>query len=204
MTRSCGPIQSSGPNGLATPGPSRARVDARAASGHPRHSQAAPAVRLLPSRRAHPALAAASCSTSGGATSTWTSAKSASHWQQSRCPGAQHRPSANGRTYSSWRGSCERNALSLAAVASRWLLLLLSTAWSCSHLRGLHGAVTAPCPAQAPPFSSELTDAEPDGRRVLSRAGAADHAVTPQAPWTGSGWREHSYGGFGEDTHTSA
>ena len=26
---------------------------------------------------------------------------------------------------------------------------------------------------------------------------ALDHEVTPQAPWTGSGWREHSYGGFG-------
>ncbi len=32
--------------------------------------------------------------------------------------------------------------------------------------------------------------------RVLSRVGAADHTVTPQAPWTGSGWGEHSYGGF--------
>ena len=31
----------------------------------------------------------------------------------------------------------------------------------------------------------------------LSRVGAADHAVTPKAPWTGSGCREHSYGGFG-------
>ena len=26
---------------------------------------------------------------------------------------------------------------------------------------------------------------------------AGDHVVTPQAPWTGSGWREYSYGGFG-------
>jgi hypothetical protein len=25
----------------------------------------------------------------------------------------------------------------------------------------------------------------------------ADHALTPKAPWTGSGWREYSYGGFG-------
>ena len=50
------------------------------------------------------------------------------------------------------------------------------------------------CPAQTPP---NPTAAEPDGRRVLSRVGAADHAVTPQAPWTGSGWREYSYGGFG-------
>ena len=49
--------------------------------------------------------------------------------------------------------------------------------------------------AQTPPPNP--TAAEPDGRRVLSRVGAADHAVTPQAPWTGSGWREYSYGGFG-------
>jgi hypothetical protein len=26
---------------------------------------------------------------------------------------------------------------------------------------------------------------------------------TPEAPWTGSGWREYSYGGFGEATHIS-
>jgi hypothetical protein len=29
------------------------------------------------------------------------------------------------------------------------------------------------------------------------RVGVADHAVTPKAPWTGSGWREYSYSGFG-------
>ena len=45
--------------------------------------------------------------------------------------------------------------------------------------------------------SPEPAAAEPDGRRVLSRGGVADHEVTPQAPLTGSGWREHSYGGFG-------
>jgi hypothetical protein len=28
--------------------------------------------------------------------------------------------------------------------------------------------------------------------------------VTPQAPLTGSGCREHSYGEFGEATHTSS
>jgi hypothetical protein len=55
--------------------------------------------------------------------------------------------------------------------------------------------VTAPCPAQAPP--PDPTAAEPDGRRVLSRGGVADHEVTPQAPLTGSGCREHSYSGFG-------
>ena len=67
---------------------------------------------------------------------------------------------------------------------------------SCSPSpRLLPGAVTAPCPAQAPPPNP--TAAEPDGRRVLSRGGVADHEVTPQAPLTGSGCREHSYGGFG-------
>ena len=59
----------------------------------------------------------------------------------------------------------------------------------------LPGDVTAPCLAQAPPPNPAA--AEPDGRRVLSRGGAADHEVTPQAPLTGSGCREHSYGGFG-------
>ena len=55
--------------------------------------------------------------------------------------------------------------------------------------------MTALCPSQAPPPNP--TAAEPDGRRVLSRVGVADHEVTPKAPWTGSGWREYSYGGFG-------
>jgi hypothetical protein len=57
------------------------------------------------------------------------------------------------------------------------------------------GAPTAPLPVQTPPPNPAA--AGPDGRRVLSRVGAADHAVTPEAPWTGSGWREYSYGGFG-------
>jgi len=54
--------------------------------------------------------------------------------------------------------------------------------------RGTGRAVALPRP---------LPRTRPDGRRVLSRVGAADHAVTPEAPWTGSGWREYSYGGFG-------
>src|SRR6185437_12793429 len=56
---------------------------------------------------------------------------------------------------------------------------------------------TGPRPglSQAPPPNPIA--AEPDGRRVLSRGGAADHEVTPQAPLTGSGCREYSYGGFG-------
>jgi hypothetical protein len=57
------------------------------------------------------------------------------------------------------------------------------------------GAVTAPCRAQTSPPNPIA--AEPYGRRVLSGGGVADHAVTPQAPLTGSGCREHSYGGFG-------
>jgi hypothetical protein len=63
------------------------------------------------------------------------------------------------------------------------------------HLRLVSGDMTAPCPAQTPPPNPIA--AEPDGRRVLSRVGVADHAVTLEAPWTGSGWRGHSYGGFG-------
>ena len=94
-----------------------------------------------------------------------------------------------------WRGSCERYALSAVAAGSRWLMPLLSAAGPIPRLRGLPGDVTAPCPAQTPPPNP--TAAEPDGRRVLSRGGVADHEVTPQAPLTGSGWREYSYGGFG-------
>jgi hypothetical protein len=36
------------------------------------------------------------------------------------------------------------------AAGSRWLLPLLSAAGPVPHLRGLPGAVTAPCPAQRP------------------------------------------------------
>src|SRR6266851_7101149 len=72
---------------------------------------------------------------------------------------------------------------------------LLSAVGPGPHLRGLPGAATAPCSAQTPPPNPIA--AEPYGSRVLSRGGAADHAVTPKAPLTGSGCREHSYGGFG-------
>jgi len=68
-------------------------------------------------------------------------------------------------------------------------------AQSSSPLPGLHWGTDAPLRVQTPPPNP--TAAGPDGRRVLSRVGAADHAVTPKAPWTGSGWREYSYGGFG-------
>ena len=64
------------------------------------------------------------------------------------------------------------------------------------------GAVTALLPCPDPPPNPIA--AEPDGRRVLSWVGVADHEVTLKAPLTGSGCREHSYGGFGrENTHTS-
>jgi hypothetical protein len=70
------------------------------------------------------------------------------------------------------------------------------TPWSSSPSPGLFPA-TRPRPvlSQAPPPNPIA--AVPDGRRVLSRVGVADHTVTPKAPWTGSGWREYSYGGFG-------
>jgi hypothetical protein len=77
----------------------------------------------------------------------------------------------------------------LPSAGHHYALVLVTT------IGPLPGAVTAPCLAQAPPPNP--TAAEPDGRRVLSRGGAADHAVTPQAPLTGSGCREYSYGGFG-------
>ena len=117
-----------------------------------------------------------------------------------RWSGAVARPSVfQAGHIPSWRGSCERYALPPVAAGSRWLLLLLSPLLSAAgpvpHFRGLIGAVTAPCPFQTPPPNP--TAAGPDGRRVLSRGGVADHEVTPQAPLTGSGCREHSYGGFG-------
>ena len=99
----------------------------------------------------------------------------------------------------SWHKSCECYALWLVAADSGWLLLLLSTLLSVAgpgpHLRGLPGPVTAPCPAQAPPPNPIAAD--PDGRRVLSGGGGADHEVTPEAPLTGPGCCGHSYGGFG-------
>jgi hypothetical protein len=119
-----------------------------------------------------------------------------------RCPAAWRRSWQRSRPSAFQAGHipsscepCECYALWLVAADSGWLLLLLSAAGPGPHLRGLPGPVTAPCPAQAPPPNPIA--AEPDGRRVLSRGGEADHAVTPQAPWTGSGCREHSYGGFG-------
>jgi hypothetical protein len=81
------------------------------------------------------------------------------------------------------------------------------TPWSSSPPPGLFPATwprpVLSCPRPPPP---NPIAAEPDGRRVLSRGGVADHEanfaaldheVTPQAPLTGSGCREHSYGGFG-------
>jgi hypothetical protein len=70
------------------------------------------------------------------------------------------------------------------------------TPWCSSPSPGLFPA-TRPRPvlSQTPPPNPIA--AEPDGRRVLSGGGVADHEVTPKAPLTGSGCREHSYGGFG-------
>ena len=57
------------------------------------------------------------------------------------------------------------------------------------------------CLSRPLPRTRLLPDLTADG--FLSRVGAADHAVAPQAPWTGSGWREHSTAGSGEATHNS-
>jgi hypothetical protein len=92
----------------------------------------------------------------------------------SRWDGTVERPSVfQAGHISSWRGSCERYALPPVAAGCHWLLLLLSAAGPVPHFRSLLGAVTAPCPAQTPPPNP--TAAEPDGRRVLSRVGVADH-----------------------------
>ena len=112
----------------------------------------------------------------------------------------------------SWRESRESYALSPVADDSGWPLLLLSAVGSVPHFHGLPAdsvtpwssppspglfPATRPRPvlSQAPPPNPIA--AEPYGRRVLSRGGAAHHAVTPEAPLTGSGCREYSYGGFG-------
>jgi hypothetical protein len=136
----------------------------------------------------------------------------------SRWGGAVERPSAFQVGHiPSWRGSCESYALSPVADDSGWLLLLLSpllsavgpvlhfrglpaddsvTPWSLSPSPGLFPAIwPGPVLSQAPPPNPIA--AEPDGSRVLSGGGGADHEVTPKAPLTGSGCREQSNGGFG-------
>jgi hypothetical protein len=70
------------------------------------------------------------------------------------------------------------------------------TPWPSSPTLGPStGAVTAPCPAQTPPPNPDCCRTL--RQTVLSGVRVADHEVTLKAPWTGSGWREHSYGGFG-------
>jgi len=53
--------------------------------------------------------------------------------------------------------------------------------------------VTAPCSAQTLPRTRLLPNLTADG--LCPGVGVVDHEVTPKAPWTGSGWREYSYGG---------
>ena len=70
----------------------------------------------------------------------------------------------------------------VVAGGDRWLLMAVRghlgdtvavSRRSCSHLRGLPGAVTAPCPAQTLPRTRLLPNLTADG--VLSRGGEADH-----------------------------
>jgi hypothetical protein len=73
-----------------------------------------------------------------------------------RCAVPTRRPSVfQAGHIPSWRRSCKRYAPSPIAAGSCWLLLLLSPLLSAAgpvpHLRGLPGAVTAPCPTQALP-----------------------------------------------------
>jgi len=51
----------------------------------------------------------------------------------------------------------------------------------------------------SPPGSKVTTQVEPEFVKNNDPAGAnsGDHTQTPKAPWTGSGWRGDSYGGFG-------
>ena len=128
-------------------------------------------------------------------------------WLQSRRPGADPRPSAFRPDISPRsRGSSERYALLVAAADSGWLLLLLSAAVPGPRLRGLPGAATAPCPVPGP-------SPEPDSCRTTRQTGSVKgrrsrSRVTPKAPLTGSGCREHSYGGSGggypPSTHSPA
>jgi hypothetical protein len=100
------------------------------------------------------------------------------------------------------RCSCESEELE--GRSSAWLPAWLPAAYDTGHRDALvlvanigpsTGGGTVADPAQIPPPNP--TAAEPNGRRVLSRVGVADHAVTLKAPLTGSGWRENSYGGSG-------
>src|SRR5690349_5064864 len=94
------------------------------------------------------------------------------------------------------QATVSRHDLDARRVASGCAPTPGPTSWSSSPLPSLHRgtdrAITLPRPPPPNP-----TAAGPDGRRVLSRGvGAADHTVTPKAPWTGSGWHEYSSGGF--------
>ena len=98
---------------------------------------------------------------------------------------------------------CRRSLLS--GVGCLLLLSpLLSTAGLGPYLQGLPAAVTAPCPAQAPP--PDPTAAEPGDRRVRSRLSSRVHepcswteavALRLQTALTGSGSHRSCYGGFG-------
>jgi hypothetical protein len=105
----------------------------------------------------------------------------------SRRGGAVERPSAfQAGHIPSWRGSRERYALPPVAAGSRWLLLLLSTADPVPRLRGLPGAVTAPCPAQAPPPNPTAAESEPSSGGFGGR--------TPTFPQGRRFWRRCPFG----------
>ena len=105
---------------------------------------------------------------------------------------------------------CPRTSGESQSSSSPWLPASLPVVLDAWHLGALVLIITAApvpmrrphyCPAQTPP--SNPAAAGPLGRRVVPRIGVADHEVTPQVPWTGSGWRGYSYGGSGEATRTS-
>jgi AAA ATPase domain len=78
---------------------------------------------------------------------------------------------ALGRLVPEWRQP--RQMAGDESLAAAVAVTVAVSCWSWPRLLGLPGAVTAPCPAQAPPPNPIAAD--PDGRRVLSRGGVADH-----------------------------
>jgi hypothetical protein len=93
-------------------------------------------------------------------------------WQQSRRDDSDPRPSAfQAGHIPSWRGSCERYALSPVAAGSRWLLPLLSSA---PRVRARPAFLARLRSLGAAPSSIGLTAADPFAGGEVSRADSRD------------------------------